>query len=91
MTPFETLVFLRHRLGPPCPCLPRSLHPPVMPLCPACTAALLAEMAALFPDDPSRTSRSRCKAPGSWDTRSARGHLRSVGCIPYLQEDVVCR
>jgi hypothetical protein len=52
MTPLETLVFLRHRLSTAVPLFAALADPPVMPLCPACTLALLAEMAALFPDIP---------------------------------------
>jgi hypothetical protein len=52
MTPFETLVFLHRKLERTVPILTAVAYPPALAMCPACTDALLAEMAGLFPGVP---------------------------------------
>jgi hypothetical protein len=52
VTPFETLVCVRQQLERTVPILTAVSDPPVLPLCAACTEALLAEMAGLFPAVP---------------------------------------
>jgi hypothetical protein len=90
MTPFETLVFLRHRLATAVPIFTALAAPPVMPLCPACTAALLAELAALCPDaPPDKPLTLHGSRLVGYTFREATP--AQCGLHPYVQEEVVCR
>ena len=90
MTPFETLVFLRQRLEAAVPVFAALAAPPVMPLCPSYAAALLAEMAALFPatpEDKPLTLRGSMLVGYTF----SEGTPEHCGLHPYMQEDAVCR
>jgi hypothetical protein len=87
LTPFETLVYLRHRLTAAVPVFAALAEPPVLPLCPACTTALLAEMAALFPDTPVDTQLTLEGSMLAGYTFSA-GTPAQCGLHPFLCAEV---
>ena len=87
MTPVETLIFLRHRLASAVPVFAALAAPPVMPLCSACTAALLAEMAALFPETPEDKPLT-LRGSRLVGYTFSEGTPAQCGLHPYVQEDV---